>query len=77
MIIDLLAPPQGPRGRIKKNGAVACAIHVSISHTKSGGISGKKIDPPNPQRYPQVPPLGHDPGGQIKIPSDMFHILHL
>ena len=25
--------------------------------------------------YPQVPPLGHDPGDQMKIPSDMFYII--
>ena len=23
---------------------------------------------------PQVPPLGHDPGRQMKIPFDMFYI---
>ena len=75
MTFYLLVPPQGPRGGAPKNGAVACAIHVGISHTKSGRIS-KKITP-NPLRYPQVPPLGHDPGGQIEIPSDMFYIFHL
>ena len=37
MIFDLLAPPQGPQGAwTKKNCAVACAIDVSYSHTKSG-----------------------------------------
>ena len=79
MIFDLLAPPQGPRGGGgPKNGAVAYAIHVSNSHTKSGWISEKKIFwPHNPPRYPQVPPLGHDPGGQMKIPSDMLYIFHL
>ena len=43
MIFDLLAPPQGPRGRGPKNNAVACAIDVSCSHTKSGWIEEKKI----------------------------------
>ena len=33
--IKFLTPPQGPRGRDPKNGAGACAIHVSNSHTKS------------------------------------------
>ena len=33
--------------------------------------------PPNPPRYPQVRPLGHDPGRQMKIPSDMFYIFHV
>ena len=75
MIFDLLAPPQGPRGAgIPKNCAVACAIHVSNSHTNSGWISGKKkhFDPPNRPWYLQVSSLGHDPGGQMKLPSDMF-----
>ena len=35
MIFDLLAP-QGPQGVGTKNCAVACAIDVSYSHTKSG-----------------------------------------
>ena len=43
MISDLLAPPQGQRGGDPKNCAVACAIDVSDSHTKSGWISEKKI----------------------------------
>ena len=38
MIFDLLAPPQGPRGRVKKNCAVAPPIHVSNSQTKFGWI---------------------------------------
>ena len=41
MIFDLLAPPQGPRGWGPKKCAVACAIDVSNSHTKSGWISEK------------------------------------
>ena len=78
MIFDLLAPPQGPRGQDQKHGAGACAIHVRNSHTKSGWISGKIFfDRPNPPRYPQVRPLGHDPGCQMKIPSDMFYIFHV
>ena len=62
-----------------KKCAVACAIHVSNSHTNSGWISEKKIFwPPNPHgTYPQVPPLGHDPGSRMKIPSDMISIFHL
>ena len=39
MIFDLLAPPQGPRGRSQKKSAVARPIHVSNSHTKYGWIS--------------------------------------
>ena len=37
----------------------------------------KKLDPPgHPQRL-KVPPLGHDQGDRMKIPSDMFWIFHL
>ena len=39
MIFDLLAPPQGPRGRGQKKFAVAHPIHVSNSHIKFGWIS--------------------------------------
>ena len=39
MIFDLLAPPQGPRGRGQKKCAVARPIHVSNPHTKFGWIS--------------------------------------
>ena len=38
MIFDLLAPPQGPRGRGKKKCAVAHPIHVNNPHTKFGWI---------------------------------------
>ena len=34
-----------------------------------------KITPWAPQR-PEVPPLGHDPGDRMKIPSDMFCVFH-
>ena len=37
MIFELLAPPQGPRGRAKKCAAVR-PIHMSNSHTKFGWI---------------------------------------
>ena len=74
MISDRFAPPQGPRGWDLKNGTVARGIHVSNLHTKSGWISGKMT--PQPLWYPQVPPLGDDQGGHMKIPSDMFYIFH-
>ena len=38
MILDHLAPPQGPRGRGLKKCAIAHPIHVSNSHTKFGWI---------------------------------------
>ena len=38
MIFDLLAPPQGPRGRGQTKCAIAHPIHVSNPHTKFGWI---------------------------------------
>ena len=54
MIFDLLAPPpKAPGGGDPKNGAGACAIHVSNSHTKFGWISKKKkFDPQTPHGTP-------------------------
>ena len=70
--------PRAPGGGNQRNCAVACAIDVSNSHTKSGWISEKKnFWPLNPPRFPQVRPLGHYPGDRMKIPSDMFYIFHL
>ena len=43
MIFDLLAPPQGARGRGQKKCAVAHPIHVSNSHTKFGWISSNGL----------------------------------
>ena len=43
MIFDLLAPPQGPRGRGQKKMCVAHPIHVSNSHTKFGWISSNGL----------------------------------
>ena len=42
MILDLLAPPQGPRGRDKKC-AVARPIHVSNPQSKFGWISSNGL----------------------------------
>ena len=43
MIFDLLAPPQGPKGRGPKKCAVARPIYVSNSHTKFGWISSNGL----------------------------------
>ena len=77
MIFDHLVPPQGPRERGPKNGAIACAIQVSNSHTKSGWISENIfLPPPPPPTVPQVPSLGHDPGDRMKshLISYIFHL---
>ena len=79
MIFDLLPLPKATGDRDPKNCALACTILLNNTHTKSGWILEKKNTPPQPPHtlYPEVPPLGHDPGNQIKIPSDMFYIFHL
>ena len=48
MIFDLLASPQGPRGRGQKICAIAHPIYVSNSHTKfrwisSSGLGGDSV----------------------------------
>ena len=60
-----------------KNCVGACAIHVSNSHTKSGWISERKKIDHQPPTVPPTPIPGHDPGGRMKIPSDMLYIIHL
>ena len=69
--------PKAPGGGAPKNCAGACAIHVSNSHTKSCLISEKKFFDPQPPTVPPSPTPGHDPGGRMKIPSDMLYIFHL
>ena len=79
MIFDLLAPPQGPRGLEPKK-LCRCMWHWCKLLTHQIWLNfGKKIffDHSTPPRYPQVRPLGHDPGNGMKIPSDMFYIFHL
>ena len=76
MIFDLLAPPQRPcGGGGPKNGAVACAIHVSNSHTKSGWISEKKILTTQP---PTVLP-SPTPGAWPRRPNEnpVWYVLYL
>ena len=68
MIFDLLTPPKGPRGRGPKKWC-RCMCQIWLNFGKK-----KKLTP----QPPTVPPaLGHDPGGRLKIPSDMFYIFHL
>ena len=76
MIFDLLAPPQGPRGPGPKQWC-RCMWHSCKYLTHQIWLNFGIFLTPNPPRYPQVPPLGYDPGGQMKIPSDMFCIFHL
>ena len=76
MIFDLLAPPQGPRGPGPKQWC-CCMWHSCKYLTYKIWLNFGFFLTPQPPRYPQVPPLVYDPGGQIKIPSDMFCIFHL
>ena len=61
MIFDLLAPPQGPRGRGQKKCAVKHPIHVSNSDTKFGrkssnGLGGDSVtDRRNDGRMEVIP----------------------
>ena len=43
MIFNLLAPPQGPRGRGQEYFAIAHPIHGINSHTKFGWISSNGL----------------------------------
>ena len=80
MIFDLLTSPQGhqfdPRMKI-------LLTFYSARHPNRFGMPHDHVwnkyffwPPGNPQHL-KVPPLGHDPGDRIKIPSDMFCICHL
>ena len=63
----------------------ACPIHASKSQTKFGwilsnGLGGDSVTDKQTDltpKHPQVPTLGHDPGDQMKIPTDMFYIFYL
>ena len=65
MIFDLLAPPQGPRGRGQKNCAVAHPFHVSNSHTKFGWISSNGLGGDSGTD-------GRTDGGDCNIPDAFF-----
>ena len=78
MKFDLLAPPKGPRRRgPKKLCHCMCHSYKYITHQIWLNWGKKVFGPPTPPWYPQVPPLGHDPGVRMKIPSDIFHIFQL
>ena len=65
MTFDILAPPQGPRGRGKKKCAVARPIHVSNSRTKFGWISSSGLGGDSVTD-------GRTDGGSCNIPSVFF-----
>ena len=64
-----------PRGRGPKYCAVACAIDVSNSHTKSGWISKKKIWTTQPPTVPPSPTPGAWPRRLNKNP--VWYVLFL
>ena len=72
IIFDLLASPQGPRGWGPQKMVPLHMPFVLVTHTPNLVEFRKNFFwPHKPPRYHQVPPLGHDPGGQMKILSDM------
>ena len=54
-----------------------CMCHSCKELTRQLWLNFRKKNLPPPPPDPQVPPLGYDPGGQMKIPADMFYIFHL
>ena len=84
MIFDLLAPPQGLRGRGQKKCAVAHPIHVSNSHTKFGwissnGLGGDSLTDGWTDRWTDRRTDGGDcniPDAFLKKRGDKYAVLH-
>ena len=80
MIFDLLTSPQGHQfdPRMKILLAFCSACHTRWFDMPHDHVWKKNWPPPpgHPQR-PKAPPLGHDQGDRMKIPSDMFSLFHL
>ena len=51
-----------------------CSSSPSIWYTTWPCLKKKIFWPLGLPQHPKVPPLGHDPGDRMKIPSDMFCI---
>ena len=79
MIFDLLTSPQGHQfdPRMKMLPAFCTARHHRRLDMPHDHVWNYFFWPPGHSQCPKVPPLGHDPGDRIKIPSDMFCIFHL
>ena len=77
MIFDLLTSPQGHQfdPRIKMLLAFCSARHPRRFDMLHDHVWKKIVWPPGYPQCLKVPPLGHDPGDRIKIPSDMFFYL--
>ena len=79
MIFDLLTSPQGhqfdPRMKIYLHSVLLVITVDLICHITL--FEKQILDPPGHPQCHKVPPMGHDPGHGIKIPSDMFCIFHL
>ena len=76
MKFDIFCPSPGPQGAGTQ---IIVPLHVpfmQVTHTPTL-VEFRFFLPLQPQRYPQVPPLGHDPDGRMKILSDMLYIFHL
>ena len=79
MIFDLLTLPQGHQfdPRMKMLLAFCSACHPRRFDMPHDHVRKKFFWPPRHPQCLKVPPLGHDPGDRIKIPSDMLCIYHL
>ena len=77
LIFDLLTSPQGHQfdPRMKILLAICFARHPRRFDMPHGHVW--KNGPPGHHQRPKVPPLGHDQGDRMIIPSDMFCIFHL
>ena len=78
MIFDLLTSPQGHQfnPRMKSLLAFCSACHPRQFDMPHDHVIKKTFLPPGHPQHLKVPPLGHDPGNRMKIPSDMFCIFH-
>ena len=79
MIFNRLTSPQCHQfdPRMKMLLAFCSALHPRRFNMPHDMFETKQNWPPGHPQCPKVPPLGHDPGDRIKIPSDMFCIFHL
>ena len=74
MIFDLLTSPQDHQFDPR---VIILLAYSSARHPRQFDMLHDNVQKPgHPQPY-KVPPLGHDPGDRMKIPFDMFYILHL
>ena len=77
MIFYLLTLPQGHQFDPRMKMLLAFCSSRRWFDMLHDHVWKKIVWPPGYPQCPKVPPLGHDPGNRIQIPSDMFCIFHL